>query len=178
VVINHYSQPESKKQFQNELIFISNSVRQFHPEVNVITAGDFNDEQATLLYIANKTGLVLAQHKDENWHTRKQMYRRKAVESTIDHFLTDHPVNSLFKVEVAKESDHCCIAIEYTITTAPNVKSNMVVQDRIRFGTNAAQISKIIMDDKWPNHPFIEVAKQKQRTQQCKFKKADAHYLT
>ena len=52
IVVNFYGAPRKQKQCEKELIFLTNSIKQLHSNVDVIVAGDFNCDAVHLSTVA------------------------------------------------------------------------------------------------------------------------------
>ena len=178
VVINFYSAPRKQGQCEKELVFLTNSIRQLHPNVDVIVAGDFNCAATSLAALATRLGQIPAVPTDEtNWHTREQRITTRLSKSTLDYFLSSHPATGLCHPPLSLPSDHLPIQVDFVVTSCGQYSNGILFQNRLKRGTRLKTITKIMTESAWPRVSFIEAAKAYQRTQVSKLKNSKAHRL-
>ena len=84
--------------------------------------------------------------------------------------------HNLRHFETRLRTDHLPIAIDIVVNSSQHVKPRLVFEDRLTSGTELKHINKILNSPSWPSTPFIEVAKQYQRTKQSKIKRGEFYF--
>ena len=72
IVVNYYGAHACKAQCELELVFTLNSLRELHPQADLLLTGDFNTDPESLKAMGTKTNLFVAEPAlPESWYTRE-----------------------------------------------------------------------------------------------------------
>ena len=137
------------------------SVKELHPGIAVVLAGDLNRQELAAAKFASACNLACTSPSapaGANWYTRKATVNGTVVRTTIDYCLSNTASSELEKADQERWSDHSLLHGVFHVASVGDHRK-IVAKTHLTSSATTEVYAAVMADPRWPERPFMEVAK-------------------